>query len=70
MAIGYDLLAIYRTAEQYLVIERGRGPLSCPRCGEPLIPTGKSVEGAGARFCRFDGYRWPEDGWGEVGEPH
>jgi len=61
----YQLLDIEADARQQVRTEQQRGPLSCPECGEPLIPTPDT----GSRFCRFDGYRWPRDGWGSLGEP-
>lgn len=62
----YQLLDIEADARLQVATERARGPLSCPNDGEPLIPTPSGNE----RFCKWDGYRWPRDGWGSLGEPH
>lgn len=61
----YQLAAIEADAKQWVDTERARGPLSCPHDGEPLTQGPQP----GVRFCRFDGYQWPRDGWGPLGEP-
>lgn len=61
----YQLLSIGRERQVEVTAERQMGPLSCPRCGEPLSP----VRAGGGRFCIYDGYQYPRDGWGELPEP-
>ena len=49
-------LSIAREAAQIRQEEMSRPPAACPNDGEPL-----TAGGDGSLFCRFDGYRWPDD---------
>lgn len=62
-----QLQAIEADHRQWVDYERSNGPLSCPDCGEPFTPNPPGA--GGGRFCRFDGFQWPRDGWGALGEP-
>lgn len=61
----YDLLSIAANKIALTRQEKQQGPSACPNDGTPLTPT---PDGA-SRFCSFDGYTWPRDGWGSIGEP-
>lgn len=52
-----QLLDITREAEELAQDERARPPEACPNDGEPLTQAPD-----GGLHCRFDGYRWPQDG--------
>ena len=52
-----QLLAIRREAVELARAEKSSPPAACPNDGEPL------TQGLnGSLTCKFDGYRWPEDG--------
>lgn len=58
----WQYLDILKHKEQEFQFYATRPPMSCPRCGEPLMnapPTdaGSSVE----LYCRFDGWQYPRD---------
>lgn len=49
-------LSIAREAAQLRAEDRNRPPASCPNDGEPL-----TAGPDGSLFCKFDGFRWPQD---------
>ena len=55
----WQLHSIYEYAAREREFYLSAPPMACPRDGEPLqiAPPGEGVE----LFCRFDGFRYPED---------
>ncbi len=51
-----QLLNILRENAEQRRLEQSRPPLACPWDGEPLQPAPD-----GGLFCKFDGWKWPED---------
>lgn len=61
----WQLLSVNRYREQEFAFYASQPPLSCPRCGEPWVNAPPTDSGAAVElFCRFDGFRYPEDGRG------
>lgn len=51
-----QLLAIVAEKAAQRRVDADTPPQACPRDGEPL-----QAAPDGGLFCRFDGYRWPDD---------
>lgn len=52
-----SLISVIREAGDSARDESVRIPIACPNDGQPLEPGPN-----GERFCRFDGWQWPEEG--------
>jgi hypothetical protein len=58
----YGLLSIIEEAKAMKREIEQRPPMACPNDGEPLLQGPHGVI-----YCRFDGYRWPDDA--EMSDP-
>ena len=63
MASGgwWQLHSIIEYAKQEREFWDSQPPMACPRDGEPMQPAPPSGAGDAELFCRFDGFRYPED---------
>lgn len=52
----YGLLSIIKEAKEEKREIEERPPMACPNDGEPLLQGPR-----GTLYCRFDGWRWPDD---------
>lgn len=58
----WQLHSIFEYAKQEREFWDSQPPMACPRDGEPLQPAPPSDSGSSVElFCRFDGFRYPED---------
>ena len=58
----WQLHSIIEYAKQEREFWDSAPALACPRCGEPMRPAPPTDTAPGVEsFCRFDGFRYPED---------
>lgn len=57
----YQYLDVLKEQQYEVNFYKATAPewMSCPRCGEPLTPAPQAA--MDWRFCRYDGWRFPQD---------